>query len=466
MIDGDVPWDEAGVAREALAELGYCNPGQGHIVRSLTHRESHRRSATSPGGSCHPSPPGPTALAAARPPGSPASSGWDRSSSTRSRSPAATTTSSCSPGSPATGASGPTASCTTSGALYETYNKGLSLVPTAELPWYRVDLGPDHGSAHDGETFDEHAPLVEELLERIRRDGADVVHRHRAAGGDRVVLAADEPGPGDPRGARPRPGILGLARRDGNRRVYDLVERLFPAELLAQAVPTREQLPPQAPVALPGARPARARRARGAVARDVSAVERRRRRRAAARGRRRRELHAELVADGVARAGRRRRDPRAALSSRPRSCRCSSRRSARSPPDRRRAAPPPASRSSPPLDPLVWDRDFLRSLYGFDYVWEVYVPRRSDAGATTCCRSSSAIDSSAGSSRGSSARPARCGSLGLWWEDGFDPLAEPGFVAGFGDAIEAHRAFGGVERISWPPTARHRAFARAVRAAR
>ena len=27
-----------------------------------------------------------------------------------------------------------------------------------------------------------------------------------------------------------------------------------------------------------------------------------------------------------------------------------------------------------PLDPLVWDRDFLRALYGFDYLWEVYVP--------------------------------------------------------------------------------------------
>ena len=26
------------------------------------------------------------------------------------------------------------------------------------------------------------------------------------------------------------------------------------------------------------------------------------------------------------------------------------------------------------LDPLVWDRDLLRSLYDFDYVWEVYVP--------------------------------------------------------------------------------------------
>ena len=29
-----------------------------------------------------------------------------------------------------------------------------------------------------------------------------------------------------------------------------------------------------------------------------------------------------------------------------------------------------------PLDPFVWDRDFLRRLYDFDYVWEVYVPER------------------------------------------------------------------------------------------
>ena len=27
-----------------------------------------------------------------------------------------------------------------------------------------------------------------------------------------------------------------------------------------------------------------------------------------------------------------------------------------------------------PLDPLAWDRDLLRRLFGFDYVWEVYVP--------------------------------------------------------------------------------------------
>src|SRR3990170_3774025 len=37
-------------------------------------------------------------------------------------------------------------------------------------------------------------------------------------------------------------GILGIARREGNRRVYDLIERLFPAELLAQRPPERDQL--------------------------------------------------------------------------------------------------------------------------------------------------------------------------------------------------------------------------------
>src|SRR5436305_15343151 len=37
-------------------------------------------------------------------------------------------------------------------------------------------------------------------------------------------------------------GTIGLARREGNVRYYDLVERLLPAELLARDVPEREQL--------------------------------------------------------------------------------------------------------------------------------------------------------------------------------------------------------------------------------
>ncbi|HLO36339.1 MAG TPA: crosslink repair DNA glycosylase YcaQ family protein, partial [Candidatus Deferrimicrobium sp.] len=55
-------------------------------------------------------------------------------------------------------------------ALFETYNKGLSLVPTEHLPWYRVawDRARDR---HEEGAFDEHAPLVEELLGRIRETG-------------------------------------------------------------------------------------------------------------------------------------------------------------------------------------------------------------------------------------------------------------------------------------------------------
>ena len=86
--------------------------------------------------------------------------------------------------------------------LYEAYNKGLSLLPTAELPLLPDRLGPLSG------------------VERLREDGrprragggaarADpaggdaVLHRRRAARLDRLVLAPDEPGARDPRGAFP-----------------------------------------------------------------------------------------------------------------------------------------------------------------------------------------------------------------------------------------------------------------------
>ena len=49
------------------------------------------------------------------------------------------------------------------------------------------------------------------------------------------------------------------------------------------------------------------------------------------------------------------------------------RRGARGPAGRRRS-PRPGVAFLAALDPLVWDRDLLRSLYDFDYLWEVYVP--------------------------------------------------------------------------------------------
>ena len=124
-------------------------------------------------------------------------------------------------------------------SLFETYNKGLSLVPTADLPWYRINW--DRARIRfETETFAEHAPLVEELLERIRTTGPmssiDIAPREaiewswRPTNQVRAVLEA-----------LALAGILGLARRDGNRRVYDLVERLFPAEILEQVEPPRER---------------------------------------------------------------------------------------------------------------------------------------------------------------------------------------------------------------------------------
>ena len=57
-------------------------------------------------------------------------------------------------------------------------------------------------------------------------------------------------------------GEIGLARREGNRRYYDLLERLLPAGLLAHEVPGARTAPAQAPVPVPGPRPARHRRRR------------------------------------------------------------------------------------------------------------------------------------------------------------------------------------------------------------
>ena len=55
--------------------------------------------------------------------------------------------------------------------------------------------------------------------------------------------------------------------------------------------------------------------------------------------------------------------------------------------------------------------------------------------------------------------------LGLWWEDGFDPLDAdlPGFVDAFAAALRAHAAFADLRKFALPRTVRHRAFVRAVR---
>jgi uncharacterized protein YcaQ len=116
-----------------------------------------------------------------------------------------------------------------------------------------------------------------------------------------------------------------------------------------------------------------------------------------------------------------------------------------------------------PLDPFVWDRRLLRSLFDFDYVWEVYVPAAKRrwgyyvlpilAGDRLVGRIEPRIDRSAGALR----------VLDLWWEAGFDPSASSGFVDGLVEALEAHARFADVTRIAWPRSARHRALGSLVR---
>jgi uncharacterized protein YcaQ len=117
-----------------------------------------------------------------------------------------------------------------------------------------------------------------------------------------------------------------------------------------------------------------------------------------------------------------------------------------------------------PLDPFVWDRDLLRSLYDFDYVWEVYVPERKRRwgyyvlpllfGDDLVGRIEPRTDRRAGVLR----------ITDIWWQDGFDPLMADGFIDAFVDALVAHARFVGASRIVWPRLARHRSLGAQVRA--
>lgn len=333
--------------------------------------------------------------------------------------------------------------------LYETYNKQLSIVPTAELPWYRLTWDRNHAE-HTGGAFDEHAPLVEELLGRIR-DGGPLLPRDvgpraaiewywRPTNQVRAILEA-----------LAEAGILGISRREGNLRVYDLAERLFPAELLARRVPEWEQR-----------RHRLLSRYRGGgllgtggqselwYGSGRTAAERT-------------ELRAELVADGeivpVTVEGIK--GERFVVAGElPILEQARAEVAAGEPP----GGVDPGVAFLAPLDPFCWDRDLMRRLFDFDYVWEVYVPAAKRRwgyyvlpilwGDRLVGRIEPRIERRAGTLR----------IVGLWWEDGFDPLEAEGFAAAFAAAVAAHRDFGGVGRVALPRNVRHRPFVTDVRA--
>jgi uncharacterized protein len=317
-------------------------------------------------------------------------------------------------------------------AIFEAYNKGLSLVPTSEFPWFRGNL-----SRNAPRTIAENADAAARVLERIRVEGPlSSLDFERESGPTtdwfgmptNVVRAVLE--------AYAVTGVLGLARRDGNRRYYDLLERLLPAKVLARKLPVEEQLqhkllsryrahgllgvggggdvfgglgPAKPDERWPGYPGRSALRDELVERGDLVSVE--------VEGIRGKRL---VVSDEV--------------------------KLLEAPPD-----PPPSVAFVPPFDPIVWDRRLLGSLFEFEYVWELFHPPEKRRWGWYVLpivfrdrfvgRIEPRIDPD----------EARVQVLGLWWEDGFAPRRAEGFVDAMRDALRAYLAFAGADRLAWAP---------------
>src|SRR3990170_6036574 len=246
-------------------------------------------------------------------------------------------------------------------------------------------------------------------------------------------------------------GIIGIARREGNRRVYDLVERLFPTELLAQRPPEREQI---------RHRLLSRYRAHGLLGTGGQSELWLNLNHGGAPVRA--ELRHELVEEGalVPAVIEGVRGHRFVLDSDlPLFERAGTEVEASIPP----GGVPPSVTLLAPLDPFVWDRGLLASLYGFDYVWEVYVPAAKRRwgyyvlpilyGDRLVGRIEPRIDRKAGSLR----------VLGGWWEDWFDTWDSTDFNDALAGALHAHRRFADLRRIVVPRRQALRPLAQAVR---
>jgi uncharacterized protein len=313
--------------------------------------------------------------------------------------------------------------------LADAYNKGLNLVPTSELPLYRSPSGPA------ARVLGANAELAEQVLERIRAGGPlSVMDFERAPKVDsmwgsewptnavRAVLDAHF-----------ATGTLGIARREGNRRYYDVAGRLFPKKVLARDEPLRAQLKHKqlsrfrahgllgvggAGDMWQGLGPSRPNPERP----DFPS---------------RSEIREELLADGaivpvkVEGAGKRfvLREEVELLAA---------------PPE-----PPPSVAFLAPMDPFMWDRNLIPALFDFDWVWEVFTPEPKRRWGYYVLpilfrdrlvgRIEPRLDK----------EPGVVHVIGLWWEEGFAPRRADGFVDAMREALRAYLRFAGASRLEW-----------------
>ena len=301
-------------------------------------------------------------------------------------------------------------------------------MPAREFAWYRV-----RSSERAQKVLSENPDVAKRVLEQIRVEGPlSSLDFEREAGPTKDWFGAPMNAVRAVLEAYARTGDIATARRDGSHRYYDLPERLLPAEVLAHDPTLHEQLRHKmlsryrahglvgtsghgegifmylGPAKTEGIYPGRNAMREGLV-----------------------EL-GELVpveVEGVT--GKRFvvRDDVELL---------------QAPPE-----PPPSVAFLSPHDALVWDRRLLGSLFGFEYVWELFVPAAKRRwgwyvlpilfGDRLVGRFEPRIDRAGG----------KVQVLDLWWEGGFDPRRADGFVDAMRAALRAYLQFAGATRIEW-----------------
>jgi uncharacterized protein YcaQ len=309
--------------------------------------------------------------------------------------------------------------------IFETTNKALSLIPVSGVPWFRSSSGRKGWRFHAA-ALAENRTVAERVLERIRAEGPLSSRDFQGeAGATKDWFGMPENAVRSVLEAYTVAGAVGLARREGNLRYYDLIERLLPAEVLAKKVPVRDQLRHKLLSRYRAHGLLGAGGAGGTFARIADPPERNNLRRELV------ELGALLPVDVEGMRGTRYvlAEERALLQ-----------------------APPPAAPTVAfiaPFDSLLWDTPLLGSVFGFDYVWEGFFPPAKRRwgyyvlpilfGDRLVGRIEPRIDHD----------QARVQVLGLWWEEGFEPDRAGGFISAMRDALDSYRRFAGARDVAW-----------------
>jgi hypothetical protein len=299
------------------------------------------------------------------------------------------------------------------------------LILASEFPWFRDNPGRKGHRFHAAAIAD-NAAAAGRVLARIRADGPlSSADFERESGATKNWFGMPENAVRSVLEAYTVSGVIGLARRNGNIRYYDLLERLLPPDVLAREVPESEQVRHKllsryrahgllGPVG-----------AGGTFARIADAPER---------NERRKELEelgviAAVEVEGV-------RGTRFVVAAELALL--------EAPPE-----PTPTVAFIAPFDSLLWDTALLASLFDFEYVWEGFfqAARRRWGyyvlpilfGDRFIGRIEPRIDR----------ERARVEVLDLWWEEGFAPRRTDGFVDAMRDALRAYLRFSGAESLEW-----------------